>query len=406
MRLAGRLVVACLLTAGCHGEGPVTAAARATSQVAGDLHVVAEGPCSRLSVQPVGGRTFVVYGDTGYDLHDWSVGERLAAAESVVEIRGGEAFRVDGFLRGLPTNSGGYVAADLRLGGSLDRKPWLVAVDTRYATRDAGSLFERESSGYVFEGGSFRKHNDGSPVDLPDEAASLPALPEPCDAGAGQRFVKLAAATSGRGDVFVAGRCAVSGPVATRGAPIVVAFGAARASRWVVGRTPESHVLDGVVNVGLFARRGDDAYLVAYEPFKSAEERQPYLARWDGRAWSQIETGLPEGLMSVSGSDDGTLWIAGGRALYRRRPGETALTKVPLPPLRFATDPHPATLRVHTVRVVAADDVWVEGTYRVRVREKDADVELRSGVLFRSRPSAAHYCDAREPAAKAFVRVE
>ncbi len=406
MRIAHGLAVACLLTAGCHGEGPVTAASRATSHVAGDLHVVAEGPCSRLSVQPVGGRTFVVYGDTGYDLHDWSVGERLAAAESVVEIRGGDAFRVDGFMRGLPTNSGGYVPADLRLGGSFERKPWLVAIDTRYAARDAGSLFERESRGYVFEDGSFRPHAGGSPVDLPDEAASLPALPELCDPAAGQRFVKLGATTSARGDVFVAGRCAVAGPVATRGAPIVVAYGAARASSWVVGRTPESHVLDGVVNVGLYARRGDDAYLVAYEPFKPAEERQPYLARWDGRAWSQVETGLPEGLMSVSGSDDGTLWIAGGRALYRRRPGERELTKVPLPPLRFASEPRPPTLRVHTVRVVAADDVWVEGTYRVRVQEKAAEVEVRSGVLFRSRPSAAHYCDAREPAVRAFARVE
>ena len=34
--------------------------------VGGDLALFAEGPCSKLAVQPVGDRRFLVYGDSGY----------------------------------------------------------------------------------------------------------------------------------------------------------------------------------------------------------------------------------------------------------------------------------------------------------------------------------------------------
>lgn len=348
----------------------------------------------------------MVFGDTGYDLHDWTVGEKLAAAESIVEIQRGEAFRPTGMFAGLPVNSGGYVPADLRLGGTFEQRPWLVLVDTKYAPRGAGSLFEREARGFVFDEGRWQAHRGESPVDLPAEASGLPPLPDLCEGKPGVRFVKLAGATHPKGDVFVAGRCTQEGPIASQGAPIQVAHGAPGAKAWTVARTPESHVLDGIVNVGMWARRGDDVYLVAYEPFKPPESRQPYLARWDGKGWSQIETGLPEGLMSVSGTDDGTLWIAGGRAVYRRPAGAAAFAKVDLPPLRFASDARPSTLRLHTVRALAADDVWIEGTYRIKVKKGEEETELRSGVLFRSRPGPVHLCDAREPAEKAFTRAE
>ena len=391
--------------AGCTGPKAVAVAPTSARANGGAFHVVAEGPCSRLSLQTIGDRTFVVYGDTGYDLHDWEVGEKLAAAQSIVEIRQGEAYRPTAMFGGLPLNSGGYVPADLRLGGTMEQSPWLVLVDTKYAPRGAGALFERESRGFVFEG-SWRPHRGESPVDLPAEAAGLPALPDLCEGKPGVRFVKLAATTHPKGDVFVAGRCTQEGPIASRGAPIQVAHGAPGARAWTISRTPESHVLDGIVNVAMWTRRGDDAYLVAYEPFKSPDVRQPYLARWNGKGWAQIETGLPEGLMSVSGTEDGTLWIAAGRAVYRRPAGAAAFAKVEMPALRFASDPRPATLRLHTVRAVSADDVWVEGTYRVKVKKGEVETELRSGVLFRSRPGATHACDAREPAEKAFARVE
>jgi hypothetical protein len=303
---------------------------------------------------------------------------------------------------------GGYVPADLRLGGSFERKPWLVAVDVRYAPRGAGALFEREARGWVFDDGRWQAHAAGSPVDLPEEASSLPKLDDAklCDKP-NQRFVKLAAATHARGDVYFAGRCQGEGPINVQGAPIIVAHGAPRAAEWSVARAPESHVLDGIVNVAMWARRPDDVYLVAYEPFKSPDQRQPYLARFDGKAWSQVETGLPEGLMSVSGTDDGTLWVAAGRAVYTRPPQPgAAFAKVEMPPLRFASDPKPASLRIHTVRALASDDVWVEGTYRVRVTKDKEDLELRAGVLWRSKPGGSYWCDARESAEKGFVKVD
>jgi hypothetical protein len=403
------------LLSGCGATHPGAPTIEPTAKAAStsSFHVVAEGPCAKLSVQTIAPRTFVVYGDTGYDLHDWTAGERLAAAQSAVELRDGEAFHVRGLFEGLPSNAGGYVPADLRFGGAFAERPWLVTVDTSYAPRAKGSLFERASRGWLYDGHAWHPTPDAaSPVELPAGAGQLPPLPESAMCEAGARFVKLAATTHPKGTVFFAGRCETGGPVLAARAPIWIASAdtANPAPRWSTHRAPESHVLDGVVNVALWARRHDDAYLVAYEPFKPPEERQPYLARFDGRSWSQIETGLPEGLMSVSGTGDGTLWIAAGRALYVRRP-EGVFTPVPLPPLRFASNPHPPTLRIHTVRALAPDDVWVEGTYRLRApppRESKSrePMELRASVLYRSRAGATHFCDAREPVPSSFTRVD
>jgi hypothetical protein len=415
--MTSRALLGCVLIAGC-----ASAPAREGASPAGGLadlafHVVAEGPCAKMAVQSVGARTFVVFGDTGYDLHDWAVGEPLAAAQAVVELRDGEAFTLPGFTDGLATNAGGYVPAELRLGGA-ETRPWLVTVETRYASRGKGALFERSAQGWKLERGAWRQSAGPSPVELPAEAAALPPLPEAQMCPPGARFVKLAAASHARGDVFFAGRCQGDGPVLASLAPIWMAHGAPGARRWVVARAPESHVLDGIVNVALWARRPDDVVAVAYEPFKPPDQRQPYLAHYDGRAWSQVETGLPEGLMSVAGTDDGALWIAAGRALYRgdlrdrrdrrdRGEASAAFAPVALPALRLASNARPETLRIHTVRVLAPGDVWVEGTYRVRLPPKGTEPpsEQRASVLFRSRPGPTYVCDARYPADLAFAKV-
>lgn len=395
----------CLQGCGAPRAAEVPPAATAP---ASELEVVAEGPCGRLSVQAFDQRTFLVYGETGYDLHDWAVGERLAAAQSFVELRGGDAFRVPGLHEGLPVNAAGYVAADLYLGESEGEGPWLFAVETRYAARGAGRLFDRSGRVYARRAGAWAATTHQSPVTLPAAARSLPALPldSACDKP-GLRLLPLASTRLASGEVLVAGRCQDASHVSLRETSVLVAHGIPGASSWRIETAPDATALDGIVNLGLHARTANDAYLVAWEPFKPPESRRPYLARWAGARWELEETALPEGLMSVAVAPDGSVYVAAGRALYKQRGRRAPFTTVPLPPLRFASEGHPQTLRVHTVRVVAGE-IWAEGTYRVALPGTKDPVEARASVLYRlaHRSAVPLFCDARERADRALVAVE
>ena len=406
----------------CHqksADAPIATDGASTSA----FRVFAEGPCAKLSVQPVGERRFLVYGDTGYDLHDWNVGEHLAAAESFVELKNGAAFRVPGMYADLPSNAGGYSPFDLRIGGG-GSGPWLLAVDTRYAARGAGALFERRSQAYALVNERWQASDPAKAITFPDAARSLPPLPvgTMCTkAGAPALvFVPLTSTTfrpkgkdDGAAHVFVAGRCQDESHINYRRTTLVVAHGAPGADHWDISSTPDASVLDGIVNLGLYARAANDVYLTAWEPFVSPERRVPYLVHSDGRSWQSIDTGLPEGLMSVSGTPDGALWLAAGRALYVREAGAPKFQAVDLPPLLFASVPSPPTLRIHTVRAITDAEVWVEATYRVKTKAEKEEVEQRASVLYRLDKTQKRdprvgvlYCDAREPAENAIAVVE
>lgn len=396
-------------------EAPLGALGAGTGASA--FRVFAEGPCAKLSVNAAGDRRFLVYGETGYDLHDWKVGEHLAAAESIVELRGRDAFHVPSLDASLPKNDGGYVPFDLRIGGGGATVPWMLAVDTRYATRAAGALFERRSQAYALVGDRFQPSDPAKAITFPDAVKSLPPLPidQMCQSPGAPKlvFVPLVS-TSHRGKdgashVFVAGRCQDESHVNYRKTTIVVAHGAPGADHWNISSTPDASVLDGIVNVGLYARTPNDVYLTAWEPFVAPDKRLAYLAHSDGHAWKTVETGLPEGLMSVSGTDDGALWLAAGRALYLRDANETKFHTVDLPPLVFAGEKNPSTLRIHTVHAFAPSEVWVEATYRVKLASGKDEEEARASVLYRLDPGDSKnvlYCDARETADKALAVVE
>lgn len=402
--------------AGCGGAPnaaePRAAGAGASTTSSSGFHVVAEGPCGRLSVQGLAGRTFLVYGETGYDLHDWTVGERLAAAQSFVELKGGNAFRVPGLYDGLPTDAGGYVAADLYLGENREEGAWLFAVETRYAARGVGRLFDRRGRTYARRGKTWVPSAE-SPVALPGAARSLPALP--IDAACGKpdlRLVPLASARLDSGEVLVAGRCQDASHVNLRESSLVIAHGSPGATAWKIETAPDATGLDGILNLGLAARAANDAYLVAWEPFKPPEKRNPYLAHWNGERWEVDETGLPEGLMSIATGPDGALYVAAGRALYKQSRRGAPFAAVTLPPLRFASERQPSTLRVHTVRSVGGE-LWVEGTYRLSLSAPKEPVEARASVLYRLSRTAGDaamytplFCDAREPADRALGAVE
>jgi len=175
-----------------------------------------------------------------------------------------------------------------------------------------------------------------------------------------------------------------------------------------VSAPPEVGPLDGIVNLGLYAASETDVHLVAWEPFKPRDQRQPYLAHFDGKAWAQVETGIPGGLMSVSGTPSGALFIAAGAALYKRESAAAAWKPVPLPALLFSSTPARGAVWIHTVRAISEDDVWVEGTYRVKLPDpKSGDVEARASALYHwGTPMPTLYCDAREPAENALSIVE
>ncbi len=375
------------------------------------LHVVAEGPCAKLSAQAIGKRRFVVFGDTGYELAYWNPGDLLPAAQSFVEIRDGKAFRNLGMLDGLPKNVGGYIPGDLLLGGSSLDNGWLLRATTHYAPTGTGVLFRRSWHGYAWQSGGWAASQSAQVVRYPLAAKGLPALPvetmcEPYDEGL--RFVPSATATLPSGHVMIGGTCQAKKHIRLRNAVALIAHGRPSTNSWRVERLPETDGHDGIVNLAIHLAGPREAYAAVYEPFKSIPKRIPYLAHYDGKTWSITSTPIKTGMTSVAGSSDGTLWVAAGHELWKRSPTKGWHT-VKLPRLLFAKPARPPTLRVTAVRVFAGNDIWAEGAFRLKLEESDGEpaTEARASVLWRSTP-AAHvlYCDPRKRAPKGLTAVD
>jgi hypothetical protein len=391
--------------AGCRDPAVPEAAAPPPRAIASSFAVVAEGPCPRLSVFGIDERRFLVFGDTGYDLHAWMPGDRLAAAQSIVELRADGAFVNRPMLEGLPRDGRGYVPGDLVLGGSRKRAPWLLRITSEYGSSGAGALFARTSEGYLLREQGWERA-PGTPVERPAAAAQLPELPLASMCGEGLAFVPLASTPTPAGGLLVGGRCSDQRPANLKNPVLLVAHGMPGATAWDVKRVPGTALLDGIVNVALYARSDADAVLVAYEPFKPPQERKSFAARYDGKAWREQSLPIDEGLMSVTGTPDGALWIAASRAAYRLDAGGKA-ANVPLPALRFATG-SAAELHVHTVRAFGAE-VWIEASYRTYVPRPDGKGRepMWASALFANTPAPRPvYCDARLPAAEAVFEVE
>lgn len=398
------LVIAALCT-GCGVRGIAVAAAPPARVPSSAFHVVAEGPCPKLGVYAIDDRRFLVFGETGYDLRAWMPGDALAAAQSIVELRADGVFVPVAMREGLPRDGRGYVPGDLVLGGSFRRAPWLLRITSEYAPSGTGALFARTSEGYLLRERGWERAS-GAPVERPAGAARLPELPVATMCGAGLVFVPIASAPTPEGGLMVGGRCDDDGPANLKKVTLLVAHGAPGGTAWDVKEVPGTELVDGIVNVAVFARGGADAVLVAYEPFKPPQERKSFAARFDGKSWREWSLPIDEGLMSVTGTPDGALWIAASRAVYRVEPSGEA-TKVPLPALRYARG-DAAGLHLHTVRAFGPE-VWIEGSYRAYVPRDDGKgrAPMWASALFANvagpRPV---YCDAREPADQAVYEVE
>ncbi|MBI4956250.1 MAG: hypothetical protein HY908_29810 [Myxococcales bacterium] len=386
-------------------SGCITRPAQPPRAPTSELHVYAEGPCPKLAPFALGDRRVVVYGDTGYDLHAWYAGEPLAAAQALVELRPDGAYRDPLLLAGLARDAGGYVNADLALGGALEAgSAWLLATTSRYARHGRGSLFERHAAGYAYEDGAWRP--TAEPVALPAGARALPELAASDACGHDLSFIATAWAASPDGDLLVAGRCDDEA-VTNHPATVVVAHADAGARAWRYERVPGTAGLDGILNLDLAVVSAREAYLVAHEPFVARERRHAFLVRWDGVTWGELDLGIHDGMMAVAHESPDTLWVAGGRALYRQR-GARPAEVVPLPALRYAEVP-PAELHVHDVRAFAEGDVWVSASYRVarRLPGVDHPISVWASALYHSLPPPRPlYCDASLPADEALFEVE
>jgi hypothetical protein len=393
-----------LLLAGCGGPR-VLVAKPAGPALAPDLRAIAEGPCAKLSVEAIGERRFLVYGDTGYELGDWAAGEQLAAAQSLIEITAEGPAQNHAMLEGLPRDARGYLPAAIELGSDSTGTPWLASIDTRYAPRGTGALFERTSRAYRFRDGGWQSSPDNAPLDLGKGSLPDVSAKDACEDGA-LRFVPLTHSFATDGSLLIAGRCQDESHINYADTTLVAAHARKGASEWSYARLPKTSRLDGIVNVSLHAASSGDAWLTAFEPYAPTTGRPAYLAHFDGAQWREIDTSIDDGLMSVAVSADGTVYLAGGRALYRRAPsGETA--RVELPPLRFTRST--PELHVRKVRVFPAGDIWVEAGYRVRrtTGERGEASDVWASALFSNRVLPLPiYCDARENAVSAMVEIE
>ncbi|MBI3201602.1 MAG: hypothetical protein HYZ29_08670 [Myxococcales bacterium] len=384
------------LLAGACAPGKSRAPEAPSAAAPSELFVFAEGPCPKLSVQAAGTRRFLVYGDHGRVLAGWLPGDRLATAESLVELRGGRAFRRASLLDGLPTDARGYVQGELELGGTAE-EPWLVRTTVRYSVVKRGPLFERTPVGYRFERG-WRPTDE--PVTIPRSARDLPEFPDRELCSEDLAFVPLTWTATPEGGLVVAGRCDDEGPANYGVTNLVVAHGAPGAKRWRATLVPGGETLSGIVNLSLAAASEREIYVTAYEPFKEPSERKAYVARFDGKTWARDERPISDGLMSVATDGKGTVWLAGGRALYRST-GEV-LEKVSLPQVERAARAGP--VHVHTVHYLGGE-LWVEASYQVKLPGQRGS-HWASALFSTRRPDRPLYCDARENADAALHEAE
>lgn len=404
-------LVALLLCGGCAGGTQDSAGGRPApipATLGAELALVAEGPCAKLAAYDVAGERVLVYGDTGYELADWTAGERLATAQSMIAIEGTRAGRAPRLTEGLPRDDRGYVPFDLQVERDSLGAPWLLLTDRRYAQHGKGVLFDDrvESCSLAAEG--WRKSGSASPVDL-GRTKALPEVPvaEACE-DAKLHFVPLAHTYAADGTVLVAGRCQDESHIAYAETTLVVALARPGKTEWEIGRPPRSSRLDGIVNLGLFARRADDAWLVAYEPFVDPKGRHSFLSHWDGRAWREVDVGVDAGFMSVAGTDDGAIYLAAGSTLVKLPPNGAA-ERVALPPPRFV-EPAPEQ-HITRVSVFQGGELWVESSYRVFVPttgpDGGGDRKVWASALYSNRRlESALHCDAAEPAERALTTVK
>ena len=366
------------------------------------FRVVAEGPCQKLTPARFAERTLIIFGETGYSLSDWDANEPWPAAQSIVELRGGDFGVSQDVLRGLPKDDRGYVPFDLRIGRDRNRSPWLRLTDTSYAARGTGALVTRTYRDYTWDKTQWAPEE--SAIDLGGRLRGF-SLDEPCE-DAALKFIPLDHAVGADNSVFIAGRCQDAEIVAYQDTTLVVAVAGPADTTFSYARLPRTSHLTGTVNIDIEVDHKSRAWLVAYEPFSAPEGRHSYFVAWNGERFNEVDLGVDEGLMSVAHTEDGRIFVAASEVLleldesFNPKP-----TKLPAP--RFVAGA--SGVHLHTVTSLDCRDVWVQGTYRVEApRGPSGEPLARDAAVLYSTVEARGtlYCDAAEPSARATSVVE
>jgi hypothetical protein len=130
-----------------------------------------------------------------------------------------------------------------------------------------------------------------------------------------------------------------------RGAPIVERWEPKKV-RGTVEPLPKVEGADAVELRGVLARSPTEVLVFG----GAGSPRKPYLARFDGKAWSLDKPPFAGGVTALTAADDGTLWAVADGALWKKSAADWA--KIELPSAATATG----------VWARAAADVWVTAT--------------------------------------------
>jgi hypothetical protein len=384
------ILFAALVLTGC--PTPALTAPQTPNQ---ELAVVAEGPCQKLAPARMGERTVIIFGETGYELSDWQAGEPWPAAQGLVELRDGDFGFGSKLLLGLPRDDRGYVPFDLRIGEDSKHTPWLRLTDTSYAQRGTGALLKRTYTDYSWNNG-WEQRDEA--IDLGGSATLKQLSPkEPCE-DSKLAFLPLDHAIGSDGSVFVAGRCQDDKIVAYEDTTLVVAIAKPGQSQFAYARLPRSSRLSGMVNLDLEVRDANRAWLVAYEPFESPENRHSYFVEWDGQRFAEVDLEVDRGLMSIAHLGENKLVIAASDKLVEVAPNHHVKQLVLPAPLlaKSAT-----TVHLHTASSTGNGELWVQGSYRVNAPQgpKGQIAPRDAAVLYSNiKTKGLLYCDAQEPA--------
>jgi hypothetical protein len=395
---AATLVAACAPAEPAHTAGAARADSPQAPATGSPLSVFAEGLCPKLDVYAAGEQLFLVYGTYGLDAVPYALGGAkpadVTAAQALVSVDDSTLRHDAALMAGLPTMDNGYVAGDLELGGVWPDAAWLTRIDTR---RGSGRvLYERQREYYGWRKGQWQ--HDRRARDAAIRGAMAPPLPEGalCDElGTGLRFATYAAERAASGDALVAGRCEDDLHRATGG--VRLARYLAGDNRWGILDAPPSEVLDSIVNLGLVTVGRQSAFLYAYPPYASDDERV-YLHQLQGARWQPVAVPFRGPIVSLAATADGALWaVAGWSELWRRDKGQWRQVGLPAP--RFVA-PRPKQLKLLGLDVVAGS-LWLHAAYPVALEAGERRAS-RGHMLLTTRPVPRPvYCDRRRPPGKA-----
>jgi hypothetical protein len=115
--------------------------------------------------------------------------------------------------------------------------------------------------------------------------------------------------------------------------------------------------------LGVWGSSAQDVWTVGSDP---GDGLGPYIWRYDGQAWTRLNSGESGGLWWVWGlGADGPVWMCGEQGLLMRYDRATQ---------RFERIPTPSPARLFGVFPVSADEVWIAG---------ESSDDARLGVLWR-----------------------